>query len=166
GNGGSRTRPSHLRRISEPGHFSMGHAMCRVDDIAAVDLPSLAGRLGIAAGHRVLLLSPPPDYHRRLAPLPPGAQINVGAQGGYDVVQVFVRSRAEIDAQLGIALAALKAGGMLWFAYPGSATGLGTELSRSRGWDGLALRGLRPVAELELDGAWSALQFRPAAPSG
>ncbi len=140
--------------------------MCQADVLAAADLPPLAARLGIAPGHRLLLLSPPPGYHRRLAPLPPGVRINVGAQGSYDVVQVFVHSRAEIEAQLGIALAALKPGGGLWFAYPGPRAGLADELARGRGWDGLARRGLLPVEELELDEAWTALRFRPAALPG
>jgi hypothetical protein len=124
----------------------------------------LVRKLGIEAGHRILLLSPPDGYYARLGALPPGALVNVGAQAEFDVIQVFVRTRAELEEQLPIALAALKPGGRLWFAYPVTGPGGMAGFSPGPGWQSLIRAGFRPVADIAIDHSWSAMRFAPVQP--
>jgi hypothetical protein len=51
--------------------------------------------------------------------------------------------------------------------YPGAAARaarLGTDLNRDRLVAALAGHGVRPVRQVSIDDAWSALRFRPAKP--
>jgi hypothetical protein len=120
----------------------------------------LVRRLGIEAGHRILILNPPDGYYRRLGALPPGALVNVGAQAGFDVVQVFVRSRAELAEQLATALAALRPGGRLWFAYPVAGPGGMAGFAPGRNWEALVRAGFDTI----IDDSWSAMRFEPVQP--
>lgn len=124
----------------------------------------LVRRLGIEAGHRILILNPPDGYYRRLGALPPGALVNVGAQAGFDVVQVFVRTRAELAEQLATALAALRPGGRLWFAYPVAGPGGMAGFAPGRNWEALVRAGFAPVADTTIDDSWSAMRFEPVQP--
>src|SRR5262245_16852008 len=128
-------------------------------ELVLADEASLVRRLGIEADHRVLILNPPEGYYRRLGALPPGALVNVGAQASFDVVHVFVRTRAELADQLATALAALRPGGRLWFAYPVAGPGGMAGFAPGRNWEALARAGFAPVADTTIDDSWSAMRF-------
>ena len=76
-------------------------------------------------------------------------------------VLVFVRTRADLETHADPALAAARADGLAWIAYP-KAGQLGTDLNRDVLWQALQGRGVRPVRQIALDTVWSALRFRPA----
>ena len=126
---------------------------------------ALARKLQVKAGSRVLVLDAPERYEETLGPLPEAVVVETspGEAGAYDVVQVFVKDRLDVERRAAAALRALRPGGVLWFAYPKQAAKVATDLTRDRGWDVVAQAGLRPVAQVAVDEVWSALRFRPEA---
>jgi hypothetical protein len=124
----------------------------------------LARKLGIKAGHRVLVTGAPGGYLEELGDLPEGTSLSTQPEGEpYDVVQTFVRDRAAIDEAAPEALGALKPGGLLWFAYPKKTSSIKTDISRDVGWDALTSAGWACIAQLSIDDTWSAGRFRPTA---
>jgi hypothetical protein len=124
----------------------------------------LSKKLGIKPEYALLILDAPDGYRTRLDPLPDGVRIGtVALPGGlFDLVQVFVRSRADVTRHAGAALAALKPGGLLWFAFPKKSTKVQTDVSRDTGWDALHAAGWEIVSVIAIDDTWSAGRFRPS----
>jgi hypothetical protein len=123
---------------------------------------ALSKRLGIKAGHRVLLLNAPSGYTGVLDDLPEGSTLSTSVDGVYDVVLAFVHNRADIDRVAAEAMAASKPGGSLWFAYPKKTSKVKTDISRDVGWDALFSAGWEIVAQISIDDTWSAGRFRPS----
>lgn len=122
---------------------------------------SLVKKLLIKPGYRVLLLNAPQGYAPRLEPLPEGAAVHTTPDGTYDLVQLFVSSRAEADRHTAAALKAVEPGGLLWMTYPKKTSKIKTDISRDSGWDAIGSAGWLPVTQIALDDTWSALRFRP-----
>jgi 1-acyl-sn-glycerol-3-phosphate acyltransferase len=125
--------------------------------VPTTDLPS---RLQIGPGDQVLVLNSPPGYLDLLAPLPEGASAGESRDGPKDQVQLFVSDRAQLERELGGAIASLKSGGLLWAAYPNPDSGTITDLSRDHGWGSLQVAGLVAVAHIAVDRTWNAHGFQ------
>jgi hypothetical protein len=50
--------------------------------------------------------------------------------------------------------------GFLWISYPERSAKVETDIIRDKSWDVILRAGLRPVTQVSIDGAWSALRFR------
>jgi len=120
---------------------------------------SLVGKLQIKPGSKVLILGAPDGYLASLKPLPAGAEVAEEPGEFFDVIQVFVRDRADLDEVAETALEALKPGGILWMSYPKRSSRVPTDLSRDVGWDPLYEAGRGPVAAISIDEVWSGLRF-------
>lgn len=121
---------------------------------------SLAQRLVIKPGYRVLCLAAPPTLAPLLDPLPAEVALAATPDGEpYDLVLFFAKDQAALAELAPVALAALAEGGLLWAAYPKLSAKTGGDLSRDRGWE--ALDGWRPIAQIAIDATWSALRFKP-----
>lgn len=125
---------------------------------------SLAKKLLIKSGHRVLVLRAPQAITELLV-LPEGASITSSntARGTFDVVLIFVSSAKGLTDHAPKALTTLSPGGVLWFAYPKKTSGVSSDLSRDEGWAPLRTRGWGPVAQVAIDATWSAVRFKPEA---
>lgn len=124
---------------------------------------SLAKKLGIRPGHRVLVLNPPDGYLERLT-LPDGVTLAAEPdEVQADVVQAFAPSRAELDRIAATAMDALAPGGILWFSHLKRSSGIQTDLTRDKGWDAVLARGLEGIASVSIDDVWSGVRFRPSA---
>ncbi len=93
---------------------------------------------------------------------PEGLQLDLEGAAGerFDLLLLFVRSAAEIEAGAPEADALYADGGRLWFAYPKKTGALRTDISRDHGWGPLLERDLLPVTQVAIDETWSALRFR------
>jgi len=121
----------------------------------------LAKKLGIKPGNKILILNAPNDYLPMLQPLPGGAAITTASEGTFDVVQLFVHNKAELDSQAAGAIKALKPGGWLWFSLPKKTSKQQSDLSRDTGWDSVLAAGYEGVTLISIDDTWSAFRFRP-----
>ena len=122
---------------------------------------SLVKKLGVKPGQKMLILNAPEGYLHLLEPLPEGAEVQTSAEGTFDFVQAFVYNKADVETYGGVAMRALKPGGLLWFTYPKKTSSIKTDITRDIGWEEVIKEGIRPVTQIAIDDTWSALRFRP-----
>ena len=90
----------------------------------------LPKKLGIKAGHRVLVLGAPAGFAKTLGPLPDAVVTGTRAGGGpYDVVVCFVTGRAALARQFKALRQVLQPNGGLWAAWPKKASGVKTDVT-------------------------------------
>lgn len=123
---------------------------------------TLARKLQIRSGQRILIINAPPGYIEHLAPLPQGTEIFQTPEGWFDLVHLFARNIAELEGSASVAIEAAGYDGLLWISYPKKSSEVETDLSRDVGWDVVTGAGLRPVTQVSVDDTWSALRFRPS----
>ena len=121
----------------------------------------LVKKLGIKPNQKMMVVDAPEGYVRTLGALPEGSELTTTAQGTFDFVHLFVRTKADIDGHATAALESVKPGGMLWFSYPKKSSIIKTDVTRDIGWEVVAEAGWRPVSQISIDDTWSALRFRP-----
>lgn len=123
---------------------------------------SIAKKLRMGPGQRILVLNAPPGYVDRLATLPEGSELSEKPDGSFDLVHLFVGNVADLERLGPVAVEAAGYDGLLWISYPKRSSKVDTDLTRDVGWDVVAGLGLRPVTQISIDDTWSALRFRPA----
>ena len=120
---------------------------------------SLAEKLGIREGRRVLILDPPVGFVKRLDPLPEGVGMTTKIVSLADVIVVFSSSRAVLGELFHKAKHVLAPRGALWVAWPRKSSGFFTDLDeqlvRAVGLAG----GLTDNKIIAVDEIWSALRF-------
>ena len=117
----------------------------------------LADKIGLKPGHRVRLLHAPSDFRETLAPIP--AEVKFTTAADVDVAILFSRAEATLANEFAPVSAELRAGGMLWVAWPKRASGQATDLDENVVRRiGLAA-GLVDVKVCAIDEVWSGLKF-------
>jgi hypothetical protein len=111
---------------------------------------------------KLAVVGAPPGYLRLLGPLPEGVRASTALRGKSDVVQAFVRTGNELARRVPALKKALAAGGHIWICYPKLTSSSAGELSRDVIWKALVPHGLRPVAQVAIDGTWTGMRFKVA----
>lgn len=119
---------------------------------------TLAQKLQLKPGRTALFLNAPPDYVAGLA-LDPAVTM-LAEPGLADVIQLFVRNRAELELQLAGAKALLQPGGMIWATYYKGTASIKTDIHRDSINDYAKTLGLEGVAMVSIDADWSALRLK------
>ncbi|HEY1024296.1 MAG TPA: YdeI/OmpD-associated family protein [Sphingobacteriaceae bacterium] len=119
-------------------------------------------KLLIKPAHRVLLVNAPASYPAELDPLPRETQLDLTAYGQYDVIQLFVSNRQELERDLSWLQDHLRDDTILWITYPKKNSGIPSDLGMMESWDETAVYGLSGVAAAAIDQTWTALRFRPS----
>ena len=115
---------------------------------------SLADKLGLKAGMRVVVIHAPEGYPA----LDKVEVVDLPAQA-LDFIHLFTKSRAELDAQFPKLKAALTPTGILWISWPKKAAKVETDLDENIVREtGLAI-GLVDVKVAAVDAVWSGLKF-------
>jgi hypothetical protein len=91
---------------------------------------SLAEKLQVNPGSKMLIMNAPEGYLAMLDRLPEGAEVTTKGGGTFDFVQVFVYNKADVDNLAPKAIKAVKPGGMLWFSYPKKSSKIKTDIHR------------------------------------
>ncbi|HEX4473856.1 MAG TPA: hypothetical protein VH142_02195 [Polyangiaceae bacterium] len=121
----------------------------------------LAKKLGIKDGDRVALVGARTGFAAELDPLPDGVTLQSGSPAGenWDVIVVFLASRADLGRRLATLAKQVAQSGGLWAAWPKKASGIRTDLTESfvRS-SGLEL-GLVDNKVCAIDTTWSGLRF-------
>jgi hypothetical protein len=76
-------------------------------------------------------------------------------------VQLFARTRNDLQAGIAQAISTAGEDGILWISYPKLASTSASDLSRQVVWDSLTGTGWEPVTQVAVDETWSALRIRP-----
>lgn len=121
---------------------------------------TIAQKLLIKAGRTVLLVNAPRGYQMLLGKLPVGVKLLKTTKPA-DVVQVFVASRQELEAQLPKLKPLVNAGGLLWVTYPkGTSKKFKADIHRDTIHACGKTLGLEGVALIAIDDDWSAMRFK------
>ena len=123
----------------------------------------LAERLQLRPAQRIRLIGAPAGYAEHLGRLPVGARLVDDADAPADALQLFVRTRDELESARATAVAAVSHGGLLWVAYPKLSSASRGDLSRDVVAELMRPVGWHPVRQIAIDDTWSALRFRPDA---
>jgi hypothetical protein len=121
---------------------------------------SLAHKLKLKPLSQAALLNAPEGYLVELAP--ERVTIDHALAGSYDWIQVFVTSKAEIEALFPALLAALKPESLLWISFPKGKSKGQSDLTRDQGWE--SVQGLKWINLVAINHAWSAFSLRPYKP--
>jgi len=124
-----------------------------------LDETTLAKKLGIKQGKRVLLLDPPLGFARKLEPLPEGVGISLKATGQQDVIVLFASSRAVLVELFPKANHVLAPRGALWAAWPRKSSGFFTDLTEELVRSVGLKAGLTDNKLIGVNEIWSALRF-------
>ena len=120
----------------------------------------LAERMHLRAGERLLLVGAPDGYADVLA-APDNVEVANTPEGTFDVIQVFVTTRAALEADASRLKALLNPGGKLWFAYPkGTSARLTADINRDDIRRYALTVGLQTVAQVAVDDDWSAIRCK------
>lgn len=125
-----------------------------------MDTISLAHKLKLKPGFQAAILNAPDDYLVELAP--ERVTIDHVLNGQYDWIQVFVKSKAELDELFPRLIPALKPVSTLWITFPKGSSRMQGDLTRDRGWD--SVNGLVMIKLVSINSTWSAFSFRPPKP--
>jgi Protein of unknown function (DUF3052) len=119
----------------------------------------LAKKLGIKPGQIIAVVGGPEDYRDLLGELPPDVTWSREVAGTLDLIQLFARSRGDLEPAFAQALAHLAPAGALWVSWPKRSSRVATDLDENvvRGI-GLAL-GVVDVKVCAVDETWSGLKF-------
>jgi hypothetical protein len=119
-------------------------------------------KLGVKAGHRLLLVAAPDGFDA--AQLDPDGtavieRASSGAhdEGPYDVLLVFCPDAAALAARLPAAMAATSTAGRCWVAWPKRSSGRQTDLDENAVRDAALAVGWVDVKVCAVDGIWSGL---------
>lgn len=123
---------------------------------------SVAQKLMIKEGRKVLLVSPPKHYKSTLGELPPNVSVLKEPKEPVDIIQVFVTSRQELEEQLPGLKAALAPRGILWVSFLKGTSKLKdqSDINRDSIVEYAETLGLEGVAAISIDVDWSALRFK------
>lgn len=122
----------------------------------------LAKKLLLKPGSTFLVVDAPDAFSRSLA----DASQEVKSSGRaddrqFDLVQVFVRHRADLENKRQPAVDAVRPGGILWITYPKQSGSIKSDINRDSAREVMKPTGWRPVTQVSIDETWSALRFKP-----
>ena len=90
----------------------------------------IAEKLQIKENRKVLLVNEPKDYMLSLGKLPPNVTVTINfSEKPFDIIQVFVNSRKELEDKLSALKPILAQKDILWVTYP-----KGTAIGRKSGF--------------------------------
>ena len=119
----------------------------------------LARKLGIRAGHRVLVLEPPLGFVRKLEPLPEGAGLATKPLGQADTILLFAASRAVLLELFHKGAHAMAPRGRLWALWPRKSSGFFTDLNEEQVRAAGLSHALVDDKLLSVDDIWAGLRF-------
>ena len=143
------------------------HAVANPPADPVVPASTLAGysgtplpkKLGIKPGAAVALVDAPPDFEQTLGTLPEGVELRRGVSGRPDVIILFTRARAHLEAGAPEMRDAMPDGGRLWLAWPKKASGVVTDVSEPVVREVGLAAGLVDYKICAIDSTWSGLLF-------
>jgi hypothetical protein len=119
---------------------------------------SLAAKLGLKAGQRLLVVDGPAHLDTLIADAPPGIQ-RLQRLAPFDVGWVFATRAPDLAPQLARLLGKLADGGMIWVSWPKKASGVATDMTEDRVRDAALPMGLVDIKVCAVDETWSGLKL-------
>ncbi len=121
---------------------------------------TVAQKLFIKEGMRILLVNAPAGYVAKLGKLPKNVRVVKESSAPVDFVQLFIANRKELEAQLPKLKKALNPNGMLWVCYLKGTSKTKTDINRDSLHAYARTVGLEGIALISVDDDWSAMRFK------
>jgi len=121
---------------------------------------SLAAKLLLKPGYKVLIVNAPSNYSFALGELPAGAIMQGESEGAADLIQVFVSFRKDLEERLPQMKALLKPKGLLWVSYPKGTSGIKTDINRDSIRAYAQTLGLEAIFLISIDDTWSSMRLK------
>ena len=118
----------------------------------------LAKKMKLKPGLKAAVINAPENYMDELRH---DTATSPTLNGKFDWVQIFVKSRTELDALAPKAAKALKPDSILWISFPKGTSKIQTDLTRDQGWDSLRDLELKWINLISINDTWSAFSLRP-----
>lgn len=120
----------------------------------------LAAKLGLKPGMKVRLVNAPAGYNRTLGKLPAGiVEPSRPGAGSLDFIQLFTKSRRELEKSIPALLTSLAPAGMLWVSWPKKASKVPTDITEDTVREVAFPAGLVDVKVCAVDDVWSGLKL-------
>lgn len=121
---------------------------------------SVAEKLLMKPGQKVLLVNQPKGYRALLGEIPKGVTVVKEAAEAVDLIQVFVVSRKDLEEQLPRLKPLLAPKGLLWVTYHKGTSKQKSDINRDSIAAYAGTIGLQAVAMISVDEDWSALRLK------
>ncbi|MGA2499540.1 MAG: DUF3052 domain-containing protein [Tepidisphaeraceae bacterium] len=121
---------------------------------------SVAEKLLIKPGQKVMFVNAPAGYKAVLGSLPKGVEVLTESAGPMDIIQVFVGSRKELEEQLPRLKRLLALKGLLWVTYHKGSSKQKSDINRDTIAAYANTIGMQAVAMISVDENLSALRLK------
>jgi hypothetical protein len=119
---------------------------------------SLAKKLKLKPGLKAAVINAPENYMDELRH---DTATSPTLNGKFDWIQIFVKSKSELDALAPRAAKALRPQSLLWISFPKGTSKIQTDLTRDKGWEGVRGLDLKWINLVSVNETWSAFALRP-----
>lgn len=118
----------------------------------------LAKKMKLKAGASAAVINAPENYVDQLRH---DTAMSSTLNGKFDWIQIFVKSKTELEALAPKAAKALKPESILWISFPKGSSKIQTDLTRDKGWEGIKNLRLKWINLISVNETWSAFALRP-----
>lgn len=118
----------------------------------------LAKKMKLKSGLKAAVINAPENYVDELRH---DTAMSPTLNGKFDWIQIFVKSKAELDALAPKASRALRPESMLWISFPKGSSKIQSDLTRDQGWEVLQGLDLKWITLISVNETWSAFALRP-----
>jgi hypothetical protein len=118
-------------------------------------------KLRLDPDKKLLIVNAPIEYAAILKGITFDGQALKQKAGKYDFVQIFARSRDELEKLAKQVAKAGKYDCLFWACYPKGTGKIKSDIKRDTVWTAFELIGLQAVSQIAIDDTWSALRARP-----
>jgi hypothetical protein len=118
----------------------------------------LSKKMKLKAGAIAAVINAPENY---VTELKHDTAMSPTLNGKFDWIQIFVKSKAELEALAPKAAKALKPEALLWISFPKGSSKIQTDLTRDQGWEGIKSLELKWINLISVNETWSAFALRP-----
>ena len=119
---------------------------------------AIAKKMKLKSGLKAAVINAPENY---VDTLKHDTVLSPTLRGKFDWIQIFVRSRSELEMLAPKAANALRPESMLWISFPKGSSGIQTDLTRDKGWESLHTLDLKWITLVSVNETWSAFALRP-----
>ena len=121
---------------------------------------TLAKKMKLKEGYTATIINAPDEYLKELLPAS-NVKILQNIKTPSDWIQIFVKSKTEIDDLFPKAAKLLTPESILWICFPKGTSKIQTDLTRDKGWDVVAAANLKWITLVSVNELWSAFAVRP-----
>lgn len=133
----------------------------RLGSMATPSRKPISRKLQVRPGNKLVIINAPKGYMEKIVQnFPKDAMVTEGTAGEVDVIQIFVKSRKELESSLPKIKSKLRTSGIIWVTYPKGTSTMKADINRDVIRQYAPRLGMEAVAIFSVDDDWSALRLK------